>query len=399
MIKNIARIGVGVLTTLLALVVLWEFRIVVTYVLISLMLAASMKPLITRLTGKSLFLKIFWIPTYILSFFGLLALTAFTVRASATELFNLAKNASAYDRWQLPPWLGASFRQTILTWLPSPSILSQTIIGPEGELVLPALFGFAQNIGGVLATSGVILILSVYWSTSQVHFERLWLSLLPSEQRKHARDIWQTIMSEVGDTIRSQARLSLLVGFILGSGFWIIGSPTPALLGLIGAIGSLIPFVGGVLIIVPAVISGLFTSAGIGIITVIYTIIMLVTTQIWIKPKLFNRKWDNAILTVILAIALADSFGIMGIIVAPIIAAICSILWDRLVVNRVAAGAASELSDLKERLGKITETIKAMEKPHPPLITNSMARISELMVAAEPLLSGKGNLEPPNPPE
>lgn len=399
MIKNLVRIGVGVLTTLLALLVLWQFRIVVIYVLISLLLAASIKPLFTRLAGKRLVAKILWIFIYTLAVLGVIFVIFFTVRASATELFSLAQNTSARDEWRLPPWLGASIQQTILTWLPLPSVLFQTIIGPDGELVFPTLLGIAQNIGGILTAVAIILILSVYWSTSQVHFERLWLSLLPSDERKRARDIWQTIEFEIGAYIRGQALLSLLVGICLGIGCWIIGSPSPALLGLIGALGSLVPFVGGVLIIVPTLIIGLLTSAGIGIAAGIYTIIVLVVLQIWIKPRLFDRRWDNPFLTVILMLALADAFGILGIIVAPPLSAICLIFWDRLVIHRDAAGAATELSDLKERLAKITETIEAMEKPHPPLITNSMERICKLISDAEPVLSGKPQAaEPPPPP-
>ncbi len=389
MIKNLVKIGIGVLTTLLALTVLWRFRIVVIYVLISLMLASSIRPLFTRLVGKSLFTKILWIFTYILAVLGLLFGTFLTVRASATELSTLAQNATAWNNWRLPEWMSVSFRKTILLWLPSPSVLSETIIGPDGELVLPALLGIAQNIGGMVTASAVILILSVYWSTSQAHFERLWLSLLPSNQRKRARDIWQTIEFEIGAYIRGQGLFSILVGLFLGLGSWIIGFPSPALLGLIGALGSLVPFFGGVLIIVPTLIIDLFTSAGIGIATGIYTIIVLVVLQIWIKQKLFDRRWDNPILTVILMIALADAFGIVGIIVAPPISSICLILWNRLVINRTAAGASADLSDLKERLAKISQTIDAMEEPHPPLITNSMARISNLITEVESVSSEK----------
>jgi predicted PurR-regulated permease PerM len=398
MIKNIVRIGVGVLTTVLALLVLWQFRIVVIIGLISLLLSASIKPLFTRLVGQKLFAKIAWIFTYILAVLGLLLLVFFILRASATELHSLALNASAQDEWRLPSWLSGSFQQTISTWLPLPSVLFQSIIGPDGELVLPALLGIAQNIGGLLAEGAIILILSVYWSTSQVHFERLWLSLLPSDQRKRARDLWQTIEFEVGAYIRGQGLFSLLIGFCVGFGCWIIGSPSPALLGLIGALASLIPFVGGLLIILFTLIIGLLTSAGIGIGTGIFTLIVLVVIQIWIKPRLFDRRWDNPILTVILMIALADTFGIVGVIIAPPISAICLIFWDRLVIHRVAAGAATDLSDLKERLEKITQTINAMEKPHPPLITNSMERITNLIAAAEPVLSGELQAESPHPP-
>ncbi|MCZ7672142.1 MAG: AI-2E family transporter [Chloroflexi bacterium] len=73
----------------------------------------------------------------------------------------------------------------------------------------------------------VILFLSLYWSLDRVRFERLWLSLLPPEQRARARDIWQTIESDLGSYIRSEVAQSLLAGLLLGLGYWALGSPTP----------------------------------------------------------------------------------------------------------------------------------------------------------------------------
>ena len=45
MTKQLLVIGTAVMTTLLALVLLWQFRIVVIYVLISLALAATVRPI------------------------------------------------------------------------------------------------------------------------------------------------------------------------------------------------------------------------------------------------------------------------------------------------------------------------------------------------------------------
>ena len=54
MTKQLVGFGVAVMTTLLALVVLWQFRGVVVYVLISLTLAAVLRPLVQRLVGRGL---------------------------------------------------------------------------------------------------------------------------------------------------------------------------------------------------------------------------------------------------------------------------------------------------------------------------------------------------------
>ncbi len=48
MTKRLFILGTAVMTTLLATVVLWQFRIVVIYVLISLALAATVGPIVRR---------------------------------------------------------------------------------------------------------------------------------------------------------------------------------------------------------------------------------------------------------------------------------------------------------------------------------------------------------------
>jgi len=70
--------------------------------------------------------------------------------------------------------------------------------GQPGQLVLPAVLGFTQGLGGGFSAVLVILLLSLYWSINQIHFERLWLSLLPSGQRKQARGVWRTIEPDLG---------------------------------------------------------------------------------------------------------------------------------------------------------------------------------------------------------
>jgi predicted PurR-regulated permease PerM len=397
MSKNLVRIGVAVLTTVLALIVLWQFRIVVAYVLISLMLAASIRPLFQRLAGRRFIVRLVWILIYIIVVAGFGYILFLTIGASASELQNMVRSVAAQDKWTLLLWSGSSFQQVLLERLPSPSVLLQNITGPEGELVIPVLLGIAQGIGGIVTAIAVIFVLSIYWGINQIHFERLWLSLLPSDQRKRVRDIWRTIEPDIGSYIRVQFVQGLLVGLLLGLGYWLLGSPYPTLLALIGAVVCTIPVVGLILVVIPPLLVGLLTSVQLGLLTGLYTILVLIAIILWVKPRLISRRWDNPILTVVLLIALADAFGLIGIIVAPPISVVCQILWSRLVSHRSVDGAASQISDLAERLAHVKELVNAMEEPHPPLVTSSLERISNLIVAAEPVLAASFPSDPSEP--
>src|SRR5512140_3624707 len=104
MTKQLVVFGTAVMTTLLALVVLWQFRIVVVYVLISLALAAAVRPLANRLAGRGFLVRVAWVLLYLaaLGSFGyLLLLTGKTV---INEIQQLAHTVSVQDEWKLPIW-------------------------------------------------------------------------------------------------------------------------------------------------------------------------------------------------------------------------------------------------------------------------------------------------------
>jgi predicted PurR-regulated permease PerM len=387
MTKQLVGVGMAVMTTLLALVVLWQFRIVVAYVLISLTLAAALRPLADRLVGRGFVARVAWILLYLVALGSFSFLLFLTAETAINEIQQLSQTVSVQDAWSLPTWLqGSSFQQFLVAWLPPPSKLFEAVTGDQGQLVLPVILGFTQGIGGVVSGVLVILLLSLYWSINQIHFERLWLSLLPSGQRKQARDIWRTVEPDIGTYVRGEVIQSLLAGLLLGLGYWLLGSPFPALLALAGALACLIPVVGVALVVIPVLLVGLLTSVQLSLFTTLYALVVLIALGVWIKPRLFNRRWENPILTVVLLIALADAFGLVGLIVAPPLSVVCQILWHSLVSRRAVSGAAAQISDLKERQELVWDAIKAMDEPPLPLVTSSMERLTHLIEKAEPIL-------------
>ena len=387
MTKRLVRFGTAIMATLLALVVLWQLRMVVVYVVISLTLAAALRPAANHLVGRSLVRRAAWILFYLVVLGGFGVLLFLIGEAAINEVQQLGQTLSVQDEWRLPVWLeGSSFQQVLLSRLPAPSVLFDAFTGDQGQLVLPGILGFTQGIGTVVSALLVILFLSIYWSINQIHFERLWLSLLPSGQRRQARGIWQTVEPDIGAYIRGQVIHSLLAGLLLGLGYLLLGSPYPALLALIGALACLIPLVGVALAVILVLVVGLLTSVQLGLFTALYALAVLIALGAWVKPRLFDRKWDNPILTVVLAVALADAFGLAGIIIAPPLSAVSQILWSQLISRRTFSGAAGRISDLQERQARIWDTIRAMDEPPVALVTSSLERLAQLIEKAEPVL-------------
>jgi putative permease len=386
MTKQLVRTGTAVMVTLLALALLWQLRLVVGYVLISLALASAVRPLIKRPAGQGLALRLTLIFLYLVGLSGFGFLLVLTIGASIRDVQELAQQVSVQDAWRQPVWLeGSAFQQLLDTRLPSPSEVFSALIGENGQLILPAILGLTQGVFTVLGNGLVVLFLSLYWSMDQSHFERLWLSLLPPVQRARARDIWQTIESDLGAYIRSEIAQSLLAGVLLGLGYWLLGSPYPILLALAGALALLIPVAGAALALIPPLLLGILTGVPLSLMTAVYTLVVMGALNWWIEPRLFQSRHINPMLTLLFLIALADAYGLLGIVVAPPLSAACQILWNRLVSHRAASRASAQVSDLKERQAKLWTIIEDVDES-PPIVTNSMARLATLIENAEPLL-------------
>jgi putative permease len=386
MTRQVLIIGAAVMVTVLGLLLLWQFRLVAVYFVFSLALAATIRPLGKRLSGHKLPIRLSLIALVLLFLVSFGLLLIFTFGVAAGEVRQLASHVSAQDEWRQPDWLTGTSLQTLLDErLPPPSALLSALTGDQGQLVLPTLLGFSQGIISVASATLIILFLSIYWSIDQVHFERLWLSLLPAAARGQVRDVWRAVEPEMGAYIRNEAVSSLLAGLLLGLGYWLLGSPYPALLALIGALALLVPMVGVVVAVIAPLLVGLLTSVQLALFTGLYTIVVLIALKRWVEPRLFKHGQYNPIVTILILIALADAIGLLGIIIAPPLSAALQILWGRLISYRAVSGAAAHLSDLQARQSRLAATIQAMDEP-PHLVTSSLDRITELLAEAEPVL-------------
>src|SRR4026207_439981 len=99
MTKRLLVIGTAVMTTLLALVVLWQFRIVVIYVLISLALAATVRPIARSESRRNFVTRLFLILLYLVSI-GTFGVLIFLVgRLFIRDLQELAQIISIQRTW------------------------------------------------------------------------------------------------------------------------------------------------------------------------------------------------------------------------------------------------------------------------------------------------------------
>jgi predicted PurR-regulated permease PerM len=266
----------------------------------------------------------------------------------------------------------------------------KALAGEGGTILFGTLFGVTSVFFAFLGQLLIILVLSVYWSADRARFERLWLSLLPAEQRAWAREVWREIENEVGAYLRSELVQSFLAGLLLALGYWLLGLKYGTTLALVGALAWLIPLVGGVLAVIPVFLVGLLANPIVAVAAAAYTLIVFLALELVVEPHLFNRQRYSSLLLLLGMIMLAADFGLLGLVVAPLLMVAIQIFCNALLVQRagamLVAAPEERLAGLQERLELVKQHMAELAEPPSPETISLLERLTKLVEEADETL-------------
>ncbi len=389
--KRIATNTLIVLATLALVGLVYVFRYAFILFLMSLFLAAAVRPLAerfhTRLIGRA--------PAVIIAYVLILAVVAVVIWAVMPSIVQeltvfTHQVSAAYETIYITWPKGSPVQQAIVSRLPAPSQLYD-LYNQEGiNVVAQGALGAASSLGSLIAALALIVVLSVYWSADRVYFERLWLSLLPVESRSRARGIWRDMEERLGAYLRNELVRSFLVSIFVGFGLLLMGVPYPTLLAISAAFLTLIPWLGVVLVSLPVFLSGLSVSPLLGLAGVVYTILVLVAMEALVQPRLFSRERYSSLLMVILAFILADSLGLLAILAAPPLTAAIQLFVQHMrvpVEEIMPVKSVRRIADLRERVDHIHVMAKEMEDEITPQAENMITRLDALVAEAQGLIA------------
>ena len=266
--------------------------------------------------------------------------------------------------------------------LPPTEVLYNALVGDDSIHAIRAVLGAAEGTFEFLGRLAIIVALSLYWSADHIRFERLWLSLLPVESRAQARKIWQAIETGIGAYLRREFTLSLLGGICLWIGYLILGINYPVLLALVGAFARLIPWLGSVLMVIIPILVGSGLGWGASLAAAAYTLLVLIVLEMILGTRIFPSQRYSSLLLVILVIALADSIGFLGVILAPMLAVGIQILFNNLLPiypvnpNGTHDKTSTSLHEKLELIKQMTVTADAL---YPSETTSLIARLEQLL--------------------
>ena len=384
--KRLAWFTVVILATFTAVLLAWEFRAAVVLFILSLVIAATIRPLVDWFAARRLPRALALLFAYAVCLGFIIGLIVILSGPLLTDLQQLTKDVtSSYEQLRAQWPSGTPFQQSLVQQLPTASDLYAAITGPQGGTLLQTALGLTLGSFDVLGQLLISLVLSMYWSSDQERFKRLWVSLLPFEIRARAREIWNNVETGIGGYLRSQLIQSALALILLSIGYQVLGLRYPAALALIGTIGWLIPWVGVLLAVIPAVLVALSISPVVAVLTAALTIGVLSFLEFVVEPRLFNHRAFSSLLVVIVVLVLVDQYGLIGILIAPPLAAVLQIFTSqvfRATTQATTPQLAQPVSTLQARLHSIQTSLAAQPKSRTPEITNLVDRLMQLILRA-----------------
>ncbi len=205
-----------------------------------------------------------------------------------------------------------------------------------------ALSIFVGTIAAV-ATFIIIPLLAAYLLVDVQRLRSSVLEMIPASRWGTALAILGDVDGVIGGFIRGQLIVAACVGVLLTIALLILHVPYAFLLGLLAAVGDLVPYVGAVVTFVPAVLVALVSNGLINaaIVAVAFVAIYELEGHV-ISPTIVSSQVKLTPLMVMVAVLIgAELGGILGMLVAVPVAGVIRVLVVRMLRNRAQAPATA----------------------------------------------------------
>jgi predicted PurR-regulated permease PerM len=328
---------------------------VLLQMLVAVVLATGLSPLVERLHARGVPRGLAVVSIYLL-FLGGLGLLGFAVVppvVDQTEAF-IAEAPTFEDR-------GVEALKELQARFPFLPPLDQQLAaqvrqlgGQLGALVGQA-FGVARVVLGVfsgLLTAVVILLLTLYLVIDGQRIQTYFLSFFPSERHARVGGVMRAIGLRMGGWLVGQVALCLAIGIVTYVGLSLLGVKGALILAVIAAIGEVIPIVGPIVSMIPAVIVALTQSPGLALaVVVLYLVIQQLENNLLV-PKIMEQAVSLHPLAVIVAILVGgELLGVVGALMAVPVAAAVAVVLDELRDDKLAPQPLSERVEADEPSG------------------------------------------------
>jgi predicted PurR-regulated permease PerM len=215
------------------------------------------------------------------------------------------------------------FAESIVTSLES---LQSEITGSFGSL-----FSTVKGVIGGIAASFIILVLAFYMVVEEERMSHYFKKLAPVEYRPYISQLLKKMQNKMGQWLRAQLILGLVVGIAVYIGLKILGVEYALLLALIAGVLEIVPYLGPILAVVPALMIGLAQSPIIGLSVLgLYLLIQQVENNILVPKIMQTVTGLNPVISILALLVGLKAGGIAGAILAIPLAMMAVVILEDL---------------------------------------------------------------------
>ncbi len=192
-----------------------------------------------------------------------------------------------------------------------------------------------------VATFVIIPLLAAYLLLDVDRLRNSVLRVVPTSRWATTLSFISEVDRVIGGFIRGQLLVAACVGVMLTIGLLILHVPYAFLLGLLAAVGDLVPYVGAVLTFIPAVFTALINNGFVNALIVALVFIGIYELEGHIiAPAIVSRQVELTPLSVLLAVLVgAELGGIIGMLVAVPVAGVLRLIILRVITRPAKAPA------------------------------------------------------------
>ena len=206
-----------------------------------------------------------------------------------------------------------------------PGILAETLTNHVQNLVTGIFATIGQITKGIgslilLAYNIIIIPLSAYlFLTDRDRIMNWFRGLFPAKEARRIDGFVERLNVSLAGFFRGQLTLMLIVGSLIGFGLWILGIRYYVLLGLVAGICNLVPNIGYVVSLIPALLIGASSPdplVSLLKICAVYAIEQIIE-NLYLGPVIVGRaSMLHPIVVMVALIVGAAAFGIWGVMLA-----------------------------------------------------------------------------------
>jgi predicted PurR-regulated permease PerM len=202
-----------------------------------------------------------------------------------------------------------------------------------------AISNYVNQIGStinMLFIAFIVPFLAFYILKDFQLIEKTALAIVPKKHRKQSIKLLVDIDTALGNYIRGQLLVCVIIGILAYVGYWLIGMPYPLLLASVVAVFNIIPYLGPFFGAAPALLMATTISMKMALFVIIVNLLIQVLEGNVISPQVVGRSLHMHPLFIIFALLVGGEIaGIFGLILAVPFFAVMKVIIQHVFMHYV----------------------------------------------------------------